>query len=150
MIEEHAAQVREVKVAQYLQWEAASRDIIDVKRAYIDITGDLAAGVLLSQIIYWYLPIHAGGSIRLSQSPCGVQHDGKWWLAKKRTEWWDECRLNAKQFDYYSAILVKKEFITTRTAHFHGKPILHIHLNLERIIDAMETILYPGKTTSEN
>src|SRR5262245_7285860 len=132
-------EVRQVKVAQYLRWEAASRDTIDVKRAYIDITGDLAAGVLLSQIIYWYLPSKTAGPIRLAESPGGVLYEGQWWLAKKRTEWWDECRLNARQFDYYSAILVKKGFITTRTAHFQGKPILHINLNLDRVIDAIET-----------
>lgn len=139
---------RTVRRAHFLHWEAASRDTIDVKRIYIDITGDLAAGVLLSQIIYWYLPREVGGPIRLEQAECGVEYDGKWWLVKKRTEWWQECRLTDRQFDHYSAILIKKGFISTRIARFHGNPMLHIYLNLDRIIDEMEMILNPGKTTS--
>jgi hypothetical protein len=148
MTDERDARMREVRRAHFLQWEAASRDTIDVKRIYIDITGDLAAGVLLSQIIYWYLPIHSGGPIRLSQAECGVELEGQWWLVKKRTEWWHECRLTDRQFDHYSAILIKKGFISTRVARFRGNPMLHIHLELERIIDAMELILDPGKTIS--
>lgn len=148
-MEEHIPEeVRSVKVAQYLRWEAASRDTIDVKRAYIDLTGDLAAGVLLSQIIYWFLPLSAGGPPRLSQFPCGVEHEGTWWLVKKRTEWWEECRLTERQFDHYSAILIQKGFITTRVKRFHGNTMLHINLNLDRIIDGLESILNPGKPVS--
>ena len=108
---------RAVRRAHFLQWEAASRDTIDVKRIYIDITGDLAAGVLLSQIMYWYLPIRGGELPRLSQTQYGVFHDDKWWLVKKRTDWWEECRLKPKQFDYYLDNLIKKGFILTRVAY---------------------------------
>jgi hypothetical protein len=41
---------------KFILWEAASRDTIDVKRCYIDVVKDLIAGILLSQIIYRFLP----------------------------------------------------------------------------------------------
>ena len=149
-MEEHIPEeVRKVKVAQYVRWEAASRDTIDVKRAYIDITGDLAAGVLLSQIIYWYLPLHGSTNPRLSQSPYGVWHDDKWWLVRKRTDWWEECRLKPKQFDYLLEALITKGFIVTRVAHFNGAKALHIFLDLAKVYDALEPILDPGKCISE-
>jgi hypothetical protein len=53
-----------------------SRDVIDVKRAYIRVAGDMAAGVLLSQCVYWFLPARDGSS-KLT-----IERDGKWWLAK--------------------------------------------------------------------
>ena len=36
----------------FLAWEKASRDSIDFKKIYVDVAGDLIAGLLLSQIIY--------------------------------------------------------------------------------------------------
>ena len=33
---------------QFLLWERASRDTLEVKRTYIDMAGDLVAGVVLS------------------------------------------------------------------------------------------------------
>ena len=41
---------------EFIAWEQVSRDTIDVKRCYVDIAGDLVAGILLSQIVYWHLP----------------------------------------------------------------------------------------------
>lgn len=142
---ERVSEIRRVKVAQYLRWEAASRDIIDVKRVYIDLAGDLAAGVLLSQIIYWYLPVNGTDQPRLSQAPCGVFHDEKWWLVKKRTDWWEECRLKPKQFDYLLNMLIAKGFIETRVAYFDGTKMVHLHLDLVAVYDALVAILDPGK-----
>ena len=41
---------------RFLEWERRSRDTIDVKRCYVDVAGGLVAGVLLSQVVYWFLP----------------------------------------------------------------------------------------------
>jgi len=77
----------------FLHWEASTRDSIDVKRTYIKIAGDHIAGVLLSQIAYWNLPSNRGEIDRLR-----VRKEGKFWLAKKRTDWVDECVIKPKQF----------------------------------------------------
>ena len=50
----------DTSISEFLAWESMSRDTIDVKRVYCDIAGDLVAGVLLSQLIYWHLPDRNG------------------------------------------------------------------------------------------
>lgn len=147
MTAEHDARVREVKVAQFLHWEFDSRDTIDVKRKYVDITGDLVAGVLLSQLVYWYLPSKSGGRPRVQDTPEGVLYDGKWWLVKKREDWWDECRITPKQFDRVSEILEQKGYIQTQKLLFHGLRRMHIYVDLANIWDAMGIILDPGSST---
>ncbi|MBT9146754.1 MAG: hypothetical protein DDT32_00496 [Syntrophomonadaceae bacterium] len=42
------------ELEQFLQWEEANQDTINIKRSYIDLTGDIVAGLLLSRIIYWH------------------------------------------------------------------------------------------------
>jgi hypothetical protein len=74
--------------------ERASRDTIDVKRAYILMAGDISAGVLLSQIIYWHLPDKKGNQTKLT-----VKRNNYLWLAKKRDDWWNEICMLPKQFD---------------------------------------------------
>ena len=60
---------------QFLLWERASRDTLEVKRLYIDMASDLVAGVVLSQIVYWHLPSRDG------QARLQVEREGKLWLA---------------------------------------------------------------------
>ena len=108
---------------EFLTWEQASRDTIDVKRCYVDIAGgDLIAGILLSQIMYWHLPAKDGGD------KLRVEKDGETWLAKGRADWWDECRISPKQFDRASAILQKLGLIQTVVKRFSGNPTVHIRI----------------------
>ena len=108
---------------EFIAWEQASRDTIDVKRCYVDIAGgDLIAGILLSQIMYWHLPAKDGGD------KLRVEKDGETWLAKGRADWWDECRISPKQFDRASAILQKLGLIQTVVKRFSGNPTVHIRI----------------------
>jgi hypothetical protein len=50
---------------EFLLWEKASKDTIDVKRVYIDIAGDVVGGIILSQIIYWHLPSKKGDNVTI-------------------------------------------------------------------------------------
>ena len=77
----------------FLTWEKASKDTIDFKKVYVDVSGDLIAGLLLSQIIYWHLPSKDG------KSKLRVHKKDKTWLAKQRSDWWDEIRITPKQYD---------------------------------------------------
>ena len=87
---------------KFVYAERESRDTIDFKKAYVDMTalddepGDVMAGLLLSQIIYWHLP-PKGKS--LTRSKVHIEREGKLWLAKRRTEWWDEIRLTPRQIE---------------------------------------------------
>jgi len=71
----------------FLMWEAASRDVIVTKRAYCDLAGDLAAGVMLSQVIFWTLPGRSAGS---EQTKLRVKRGRTFWLAKARSDWWQK------------------------------------------------------------
>ena len=108
---------------EFLAWEQASRDTIDVKRCYIDLAGeDLVAGILLSQIVYWHLPGRDGGDKLV------IEKGGERWLAKGRGDWWDECRISPKQFDRASALLERLGLIETGVRRFRGSPTKHIRL----------------------
>ena len=129
--------------ALFLAWETASRDCIDVKRLYIDMAGDLVSGVLLSQILYWHLPMTTGNELRMIAHGCGVRHEDKWWLVKKREDWWEECRITPKQFDRSSDVLIKKDYISIKRFHFHGLPTIHLHLHVIPFLTSMKMILFP-------
>ena len=101
-------------------------DTIAVKRSYIDMAGDLHAGILLSQIMYWNQPSSKGNEDKLC-----VEHEGHKWLAKGRADWWDECRISPKQFDRAVAILEEKKLVFTTVKKFAGSPTKHIRINWE-------------------
>lgn len=119
--------------------EQFSRDSFRVKRTYIDICGDLVAGILLGQIVYWFMPNEHG------KSKLRVWKDGELWLAKGRNDWWDEIRITAKQFDRAIKILEYKGFIETKKFKFNGAPTVHIKLNVEKVTEAVNSILTVGE-----
>lgn len=108
---------------QFFKWEKATRDTIDVKKIYIDVADDLVAGVLLSQIAYWFLPSKEG------KTKLRVQKDGFLWLAKGRDDWWEECRIKPRQFDTAVNKLIEKQIVIKTTYKFDGNPMIHIRIN---------------------
>lgn len=124
---------------EFLSWESASRDTIDVKKIYIDVVDDLVAGVLLSQIIYWFLPGENGKS-KLSQ-----QYKDKLCLTKNRNDWWDECRITEKQYDRAIKILIQLELVVVKTSKWNGNPAHFIWLDTEKLWERVKTILTKGE-----
>lgn len=122
-------------IQEFYFWEKSSKDIIDVKRIYIDIADDLIAGILLSQIIYWNLPNDKG------QTKLKVEKDGKLWLAKSRQEWWEEIRISPKQFDNAIKKLEIKNIVETKLFKFNGAPTKHISLNEKVILDLINNVV---------
>lgn len=131
----------EEMVSWFMAWEKASRDTIDVKRCYVDMVGDLSTGVLLSQIIYWFL-LSSEGKSKLS-----VNREGRDWLAKGRRAWWNECRVSEKQFDRSIKILRDKGLVETRLWQFgkRGTPTIHICLNWPAVVQGVKCILPKGQ-----
>ncbi|WP_100904011.1 hypothetical protein [Nostoc flagelliforme] len=120
----------------FLAWESRSRDTIEVKRCYVDVAGgDLIAGILLSQIIYWHLPDHEG------QSRLRIERDGYKWLAKKRDDWWKECRITPRQFDLATKLLQSKNLIKTATYKFGNSPIKHIRIDWENFLNELQAVV---------
>ena len=120
----------------FLAWESRSRDTIEVKRCYVDVAGgDLIAGILLSQIIYWHLPDHSG------QPRLRIERDGYKWLAKKRDDWWKECRITPRQFDLATKLLQSKSLIKTATYKFGNSPIKHIRIDWENFLNELQLVV---------
>lgn len=139
-------------INEFLAWEVASRDTIDFKRIYVDVTadpaevadrGDLIAGLLLSQVVYWFLPS------KDKKSRVFVRRDGKLWLAKEREDWWEEIRISPKQFDRAAKILVNRGLTETRVLKFNGNPTCAISPNFSVIIVAIKLKLEEKKQTTK-
>lgn len=130
--------------ARFLLWERSSRDTLEVKRAYVDMAGDLVAGIVLSQIVYWHLPARDGGS-RLQ-----VRRDGRLWLAKGRADWWAECRVSPKQADRALAILAARGLVEVRLFRFNGSPTKHVRIRPDGFLRAWEAGLARGAAEDES
>jgi hypothetical protein len=128
-----------ITLDEFIAWESSFRDSINVRRVYVDICDDLIAGILLSQIVYWFLPTEDGNS-KLS-----VEREGRYWLAKSRDDWWKECRITPKQFDRVSAILEDNKFIETRVFKFNGLAVKHIGLNMQIVFLRVKALLPKGQ-----
>lgn len=115
----------------FLLLEAQTVDTIDVKRVYIDLAGgDLVAGVMLSQIIYWHLPKPSGATKLV------VTKDKKRWLVKAHIDWWNECRISCRQAPRALALLQDgdRPLVETAIFKFNGAPTTHIRLIAENFL----------------
>jgi hypothetical protein len=74
-----------------------------------------------------------------------VKRDVKTWLAKGRNDWWNECRITAKQFDRSIKVLKNKGLVEIKLFKFRGNPTLHIWLNLPALVKGVKSILTKGK-----
>jgi hypothetical protein len=120
-------------------------NVIALNRTYIDMAGgDLASGILLSQLVYWHTPNPQGHS-RLR-----IKKDGHWWLAKKRLDWWHECRLTPKQFDRASQFLERLGIIVIRNYRFDGSPMKHLRISSTGFNRALQFVTnHPGEVFTE-
>lgn len=102
---------------------------------YTELTGDLAAGIVLSQLVYWFKPSRAG------KSKLTVVRDGTLWLAKNRQEMRAECGLT--EWQYRSAMDKLKDMglVEVQTHLFHGKTTPHIRLELDRLAALLAGVL---------
>ena len=120
---------------EFLDWERATHDVIAVNRCYIDLADDALAGLFLSQLMY-YQTLTADGGERLT-----IENDGELWLAKKREDWWDECRVSPRQVDRIVKSLRDLGLIETKTLQFGGVPIMHIRVVWETFLPKVKVVI---------
>ncbi|HCU01886.1 TPA: hypothetical protein DIC62_03800 [Candidatus Nomurabacteria bacterium] len=117
---------------EFIKWERSSVDTIDVKRVYIDVAGDIVAGILLSQIIFWFLPNKKG------ENKIRVVRNGIGYLAKNRTDWWEECRIKPRQYDTAIEKLKKKGVVEVMNSLFRNKRTPLITINFKILVELIE------------
>ena len=101
-------------------WDSQSRHVVTIKKCYVEAAGDLHAGLLLSQIMYWF-GVNRRGELRTS-----LEFEGKRWIAKKTKDWEEECFLTVDQARRCLALLKRKKLIETCVRKFQGIPIVHV------------------------
>lgn len=130
-----------------------AQDQLHISLISIDMAdGDILAGLMLDRLRFWSRPGKNG------QMKTRVVRDGHRWIAKGRDEWFDECRLTARQADNAREKLEALGLIETRRWDFGGTIKLHFRLIekacnelFTRIIEAqIEAGLYEEESESPN
>ncbi len=126
---------------QFLAWEATTHDTIDFKKIYVDMAGDILAGLMLSEIVYWFLPSKRG------ENKLRVQKEGEYWLAVSRAEWWDRIRLTPRQADTAIAKLLGCGLLVKKVFKFDGTPTTHVRINWEMFLHYFNSKSQIGEIT---
>jgi hypothetical protein len=113
---------------KFLNWETASRDTIDFKKLYVDMTGDHLAALALSEIVYWHLPNQQG------QSKLRVNREGELWIAVPRYEWWDRTRMTPRQIDSAMKKLVETKLVVKKFFAFNRAKTTHVRINWDAFL----------------
>jgi len=100
---------------------------INLYLKFVDIFNDLLTGILLNQIVFWYSQNKEG------LSKLRVFKEDKYWIAKRRNDWFEECRISEYQFDRSIKILKQSGIVETKIFKFNGEPTTHIYLNKEKL-----------------
>lgn len=125
--------VKDIEKQRKLAGDTAFAQALNViHHAYVDMCGDLIAGALLGQILYWF------GVGKDGKSRARIVKDGYLWIAKARADWWDEIRITPKQYDRAAKILKDKGFIEVKTYKFAGNPTTHLRIIPEAIAAALD------------
>lgn len=112
-------------VKGWLASESAQRDVIAVKRIYVDINdGNLVDGIMFSQIMFWH-----GFNLETGKPRMTIERGGELWLAKRAKDWWDECRITERYARDCLKRLAKRGLIILKTWKFNDVPITHLRIN---------------------
>lgn len=106
----------------FSEWKKDSDGLTLVRNAYVDMAGDLTAGVMLSRLVYWH-SLSKEGKRRLK-----VQKNGKYWIVKGYSDWHEECRISKDQAKRAVKKLLSRGLIETQVKLFYGAPTLHIRI----------------------
>lgn len=102
---------------------------VAVRRVFVDLTGDLVAGALLSQIVYWHMPSSKTGKTKLR-----VKRGGRLCLAKTRQEICDEACITLAQYRRAIKILKDLGLVETKVALFQGITRVHFFLDEDHLV----------------
>lgn len=122
-------------------FEKERRKQISLPLMWIDICeGDHVVALVLSQIVYWFGPSKKDGECR-----CKGEWDGKPCLIRKRSSWWDECRVTPRQIDRALKWLKQRGFVdfeTHKSNFYNGETALHIFIKNDAIEVAVSAYFF--------
>jgi hypothetical protein len=121
---------------EFLAWEAASKDTIDFKRAYVDVVGDVLAGLVLAELIYWHLPSKKTGAAKMK-----VRRGDHHWIACNRADWWERTRLTARQFDAALKLLTDASIAIKEVHGFAAKRALYVRINETVFLERLSVVI---------
>jgi hypothetical protein len=113
-----------------LACEKANRSIA-FRVLYADLAGDVIAGLLLSQIVYWH------GDDKNGVDRRRVKREGWLWVAKSYAEWYEELRLSKYQAMRALGKLERRGFIETRVFKWAGVPTKHVRVCWDKFTPAL-------------
>jgi hypothetical protein len=106
--------------------QAKERRAVAFRPEYVPVVdGDLGAALMLSQIVYWYLP-----SSHTGESKLRVNKKSGWWIAKSHKDWEFELGMSRRQSQRCLGVLIEKGLIEKDTFRFNGSPTVHVRLCL--------------------
>lgn len=114
-----------------------------LRREYVAVTGGLASAILLSQLVFWFKP-GKNGKPKLT-----IIREGKYWLAKTREDWFNECGLTLKMYRNAITDLVDLGLVEVRHWKFGNDRTSHYWLDLGALWSLLEFhgFVQPKKTT---
>lgn len=92
-------------------------EVIVIRRAFVNFTDDLDAGMMLSQLLYW--------------TPRAKLPGG--WIAKSDKDWSQELCLKRYSVRKARKILLDRDLIGTKIARFDGAPTVHYRIKLDSL-----------------
>lgn len=109
---------------KFLALKSIEQQRVNFEMTYVDVAGgDLVAGLLLSQIIYWFSPDKNG------KSKTRATYKGRRAIAKNRYDWYEEVRITPRQYDRSIKILKELNIVDIENSMFSGKRTPFIMLN---------------------
>mgnify|MGYP001616136034 CR=1 FL=1 len=93
----------------------ATNRTVAFRPALVDIVGDVVTGLVLSQLLYWT----PRATVRL---------DGKLWVVKAASAWWEECRVTTKQARRSVDLMVDMGLVERRVEQWNGAPTTHMRI----------------------
>ena len=114
-------------------WELESQlRSVALRQEYVVITGGLAPAILLSQLVYWFKP-GKNGKPKLT-----IIREGKYWLAKSRSDWFNECGLSLKMYKGAIVELVELGLVELRHWKFGNDRTSHYWLDTGTLAALLE------------
>lgn len=119
----------------FSDWRQAS-PAVAYRTVYADMAADPAgnadpvAGLMLAQLVYWYLLPAGNGGTRAR-----IERDGHRWIARRREDWYDELRIKERQADAKLRRLERQGLIARRVYKFAGTPTMHIRIIREAFLE---------------